>query len=75
MATAYQAYSKQGHVTADTPAKARAAFFAEFPKARKCDIIAGEYDGLFFTVRYGRASAGEWPTYYGDVTKKTELPD
>jgi len=71
MKNAYKAYSKQGHVTADTPREAAALFFQRFPKARKCDIIAGQYADGWFTVTYGRASAGEWPTFYGDVTKKT----
>ncbi len=69
----FKAYSKQGHVTADTPEQARTAFFATFPKARKCDIIQGTYDGLFFTVAYGRKSLGEWPAFFADVTKNSEL--
>lgn len=71
MINAFKAYSKQGHVTATTPAEARDLFFATFPKARKCDIIAGTRDGQFFTVAFGRASLGQWPTSFNDVTKKT----
>lgn len=70
---AFKAYSKHGHVTADTPQAVRDKFFETFPNARKCDIVEGQYDGQFFTVRYGRASAGEWPTFFKDVTKKTQF--
>lgn len=74
---AFQAYSKHGKILAVTPRLAALAFFKHFPKARKCNIIEGEKDGVFFTVRYGRASAGEWPQSFKDVTKKTidTLPD
>jgi len=68
---AYKAYSKHGHVTADTPRDAAQVFFNTFPSARKCDIVEGEHNGDFFTVTYGRASLGEWPRQYKDVTKKT----
>lgn len=71
MSTGYKAYSKQGHVTADTPSAARDKFFTTFPKARKCDIVSGQYDGQFFTVAYGRASLGQWPTFFDNVTKHT----
>ena len=67
---AFKAYAKEGHVTADSPKAAAILFFATYPSKRKCNVIEGEYDGLFFTVRYGRASAGEWPQSFKDVTKK-----
>lgn len=76
MKVAYQAYSKHGARTAETPREAALAFFDAFPSARKCDVIQGETDGHFFTVKYGRASMGAWPSSFRDVTKKTaiELP-
>lgn len=71
MKEAYQAYSKHGTRTAETPRAAALAFFEAFPSARKCNVIQGELDGHFFTVKYGRASAGTWPASFKDVTKKT----
>lgn len=73
----YQAHGKHGSRTEKTPKKAARAFFEAFPNARKCDVVQGESDGQFFTVSYGRASAGEWPQSYKDVTRKTvdQLPD
>lgn len=68
---AYRAYSKHGARSAETPRAAATAFFEAFPNARKCDIVQGETDGQFFTVKYGRASVGEWPTHWKEVTKKT----
>lgn len=68
---AFKAYSADGHVTAETPRNAAMAFFATFPKKRKCSVIEGTSDGHFFTVAYGRQSAGQWPTSWKDVTKKT----
>lgn len=69
---AYQAYGKPGRVTSEqSPYHAAAAYFAKFPKSTKCNIVAGEHDGYFFTVAYGRKSAGEWPESYRDVTKKS----
>ncbi len=73
---AYRAYSKHGGRIAATPRAAAEAFFAEFPSARKCNVIAGEMEGPFFSVKFGRASEGEWPSSWKDVTKKTlsDLP-
>lgn len=67
----YQAYSPHGRVTRESPQAAAAAHFATFPKARKCNIVEGTTDGHFFTVRYGRASTGDWPYTAKDVTRKT----
>jgi hypothetical protein len=75
---AYQAYSKGGFSrTASTPKQAAIAFFAEWPAKRKCDIIQGDAKDGFFTVTYGRKSAGQWPSHWPDVIKKTidTLPD
>lgn len=58
---AYKAYGTRGHVTDDSPKKAAKKYFDTFPDSRKCDVIEGEYDGLFFTVKFGRVSSGEWP--------------
>lgn len=69
--TAFQAYGKAGRVTAPNPRAAAVAYFAQFPASRKCDVIQGETDGPFFTVTYGRASLGQWPTSFKDVTKKS----
>ena len=71
MTTAYQAYSKHGRRTESTPRAAALAFFAAFPNARKCDVVQGKTDGQFFTITYGRASHGEWPDQWKEVTKKT----
>jgi hypothetical protein len=75
--TAFRASAKGSGVTSDTPQKAAKLFFDTFPTKRKCDIIEGATDGYFFTVTYGRSSAGEWPQSWKDVTKKTadNLPD
>lgn len=72
----YQAYSPHGRVTRNSPQAAAVAFFAQFPKARKCNIVEGTTDGPFFTVTYGRLSEGKWPYTAKDVTRKTvgELP-
>lgn len=67
---AYQAYGKAGKFTADTPRAAAMGYFERFPASRKCSVVQGKVDGPFFTVTYGRASAGEWPASYSDVTKK-----
>lgn len=77
MAKEFQAYGKAGRVTKATPRQAAMAYFQQFPTSRKCDIVEGETDGNFFTVKYGRASNGEWPQSFKEVTKKTasELPD
>ena len=74
--SAYQAYGKAGRVTRDTPRAAALAYFDSFPSSRKCNVVQGKKDGEFFTVTYGLASDGQWPTSYKDVTKKTagDLP-
>lgn len=74
---AYQAYGNAGRVTGNTPREAASLYFERFPSSRKCNIDQGEQDGVFFTVTYGRASLGEWPASYKDVTKKTigSLPE
>jgi hypothetical protein len=65
---AYQAYATGGfRVTAENARSAAEQFFAKFPTKRKCNVIEGETDGPFFTIRYGNP----WPTSYKDVTKKT----
>jgi hypothetical protein len=68
---AFQAYGTAGKVTRETPRAAAVAYFEAFPTSRKCSVIEGEADGGFFTVRYGRASLGQWPQSFKDVTKKT----
>jgi hypothetical protein len=74
---AFQAHASGCTVTASSARKAAQAFFEKFPNKRKCSIIEGTIDGLFFTVVYGRQSEGQWPQSFKDVTKKTmgELPD
>lgn len=75
---AYQAYGKAGCVTSEKSARdAAQAYFAQFPRSLKCDVIQGKTDGLFFTIAYGRKSEGQWPESYKAVTKKTmaNLPD
>lgn len=75
---AYRASGKDSGVTRDTPRAAALAFFEAFPNKRKCDVIAGESDGHFFTVAFGiRYSACGMPQSWKDVTKKTakELPE
>ena len=74
----YQAYGTGNcRVTKDTPRQAAMAFFDAFPNKRKCDITEGVADGHFFVVAYWRASNGERPRYWKDVTKSqaTALPD
>lgn len=73
----YQAYGKAGNFTAKTPRLAALGYFERFPGSRKCNVIQGVSDGHFFTVTYGRASDGNWPESYKDVTKKSAelLPD
>jgi len=70
---AFQAYAKDAKVTRATPQAVAVAFFELFPSKRKCDVIEGETDGAFFTIKYGRASMGEWPQSWKGVTKKTAL--
>lgn len=57
----FKAYAKGCGIIADTPRQAARAFFDTFTDKRKCDIVQGVQDGHFFTVSYGRRSAGEWP--------------
>lgn len=77
MNKSYRAYATGANVTAATPRKAAELFFAQYPTKRKCTIVEGAQDGTFFTVSYGRASCGEWPKHYDNVTKRTiaDLPD
>ncbi len=74
---AFQAYSKGATVTEPTPRAAAVKFFERFPTRRKCNVIEGTVDGIFFSIRYGRKSLGEWPQSWKDITKKTasELPE
>ena len=74
---AYRACGTEGCALENTPRAAALAFFTKFPTKRKCDVIEGTYDGLFFTVSYGRVSEGQWPASWKNVTKKTliELPE
>lgn len=69
--TAFQAYGNAGRVTKATAREAATAYFEQWPTSRKCNVTQGETDGYFFTVTYGRASEGQWPTSYKGVTKKT----
>lgn len=75
--THFQAYAQgKSQHTAATPKDAAIGFFEKNPTARKCNIVSGKCDGHFFTVTYGRASEGDWPTSYKNVTKKSlgDLP-
>lgn len=80
---AFRAYAGSKYLSrvADTPKKAAEAFFASNPGARKCDVIQGVIETTddvgFFVVKYGRASEGDWPQSFKEVTKKTAatLPD
>lgn len=69
---AFRAYSVCGKysVVEESPRSAAAKFYKLFPKARKCNIVEGTNDGVFFTVTYGRLSNGEWPRFYKNVTRK-----
>lgn len=73
---AFQAHGTAGSRTAETPRAAAQAYFDSFPSSRKCNVVEGETDGNFFTVRYGRKSEGDWPQSFRDVTKKSaaDLP-
>lgn len=77
MTTEFQAYGTAGKAYGDTPRAAAMRYFADNPKSRKCNVTEGTRDGAFFTVRYGRSSAGEWPYSARDVTKRmaAQLPD
>lgn len=66
---AFQAHGAAGSVVRPTAKEAAIAYFEAYPKSRKCSVIEGSFDGHFFTVRYGRASLGQWPQSYKDVTK------
>ncbi|MFT0546987.1 hypothetical protein ACMHYO_11665 [Allopusillimonas ginsengisoli] len=66
---AFQAYGRAGRVTRPTAKEAATAYFEAFPTSRKCDVVEGEANGGFFTVRYGRYSEGDWPKSYKNVTK------
>jgi hypothetical protein len=75
---AYRASDSKGSgFTALTPKQAAIKFFTNFPTKRKCDIIEGESKDGFFTVTFGRASEGQWPQQYKEITKKMidSLPD
>ena len=73
---AFRASAKDCGLTRETPHAAAVAFFNEFPSKRKCDVIEGEADGHFFTVRFGRKTEGDWPKSWKGITKKTliDLP-
>ena len=73
---AYRASATGCGATAATPKEAAEKFFNTFPTKRKCNIIEGKADGNFFTVAFGRASEGQWPEQWKDVTKKkvSQLP-
>lgn len=64
---AFQARGTNGSVIAPTAKEAAILFFAEYPKARKCDINEGTQDGRFFEVAYGRNVT---TLKLKDVTKK-----
>ena len=49
-----------------SPYNAALSFFLANPSARKCSIIEGVQDGVFFTVNYDR---NNWPRSYKDITK------
>jgi hypothetical protein len=74
---AYRASANGSGFTAPTPRQAAIKFFTSFPTKRKCDIIEGEANDGFFTVKFGRASEGEWPQSWKAITKKQidTLPD
>ena len=68
---AFKAYAKDCAINAETPHAAAVAFFDTFPNKRKCNIIEGVVDGVFFTVTFGLTRGGKWPSCYKDVTRKT----
>ena len=68
---AFKVYAKDCSITADTPHAAAVSFFDTFPSKRKCNIIEGAVDGVFFTVTFGLAREGKWPRSYKGVTRKT----
>lgn len=69
----YRASGNGSSTIADTPRGAAINYFNRNPKTRKCYVIQGTYDGLFFTVNFGRVR----PKFWKDVTKRTAdtLPD
>lgn len=70
---AFQAYATGGiKVTKETAREAAVVFFDQNPGKRKCNVVQGELDGHFFTVKFGRTSPQSWK----DVTKKAaqDLP-
>lgn len=64
---AFQAYAESNNCTHETAQGAVIAFFQQFPKRRKCNIIEGKIDGSFFSVAYGPNNR---PRSFKDVTKK-----
>ena len=56
---------------AGTPIDAAKAFFAQYPKKRKCDIIEGVREGIFFTVAWGATRKGNYPNRWVGITPKT----
>jgi hypothetical protein len=67
---AYRASATGGYgVTADTPRAAALKFFEKFPNKRKCSVMEGTVDGVFFTMTFGPAP--NWPQSWKDVTAKT----
>jgi len=71
---AFRASAAGCGITAPTPRAAAELFFVSFPNKRKCDVIEGEIDGAFFTVKYNKDA---WPRSWKDITKKgaAALPD
>lgn len=71
----FRAYGKGGigGVTAATPKAAALAFFEKFPERRKCNVIEGETDGHFFSVKFGLNADGNKPQSWKGVTKKLAL--
>lgn len=68
---AYQAYGANCCVTALTAKAAGIKFFDTYPNKRKCDIVEGDADGIFFVVTYGLRANGAWPERFKNITKKT----
>lgn len=66
----FQAYGTGDSVYGDTPQEAALSYFLANPRSRKCSVVQGTREGAFFTVAYGRASEGNWPESYRDITRK-----
>lgn len=66
----FRASAEDCGVTAESPKAAAQAFFAQFPRKRKCSIREGTVDGRFFTVIAGRTPEGRQALSFKDVTKK-----